>query len=93
MHDGVLFDNLDLQNGISGHHLPIERKSEVFDVLCGDRHVLLDDVDVEVCGEIVHVSANRVSIGIHSEKSNDWLSSVLFLVYRQKLFGSKTKLN
>ena len=80
VHDGILLDDFDLENGIPSGHLTIERKSEAFDVLLCDRHVLLYDVDVEVRRKIMHMSAHRVSCCVDTKESNDWLPCVFFLV-------------
>ena len=80
VHDGILLDDFDLENGIPSGHLTIERKSEAFDVLLSDRHVLLYNVDVEVRREIVHMSAHRVSCCVDAKESDDWLSCVFLLV-------------
>ena len=57
VHDWVFFNELDLKDSISCVNLLVEVDSELFDLLTIKVDSCLDNVDVEIGGEVVHVRA------------------------------------
>ena len=58
VHDWVLFNLFDFNDSISSIHGSVELDSELFDLLSGQSHILLYNVNVKVGREVMHVRAH-----------------------------------
>lgn len=79
VHDWVFFNELDFKDGVSCMHLLVKVDAELLDLFTIEIN-FLDNVDVEIGGEVVHVSADWVALGVYTEQSNHGFSGILFLI-------------
>ena len=81
VHDGILLDNFDFEDGVASVHQLIQLHPEVLHIFGRYTHVGLTDVNVEVRGEVVNMGANRITLSVDSKDADDGLAHVLFLVF------------
>ena len=78
--DWILLDNLNFKNRVCTIDNSVKLYLECLNLLGGQRHIGLDYMNIEVGGKVVYMSANRVSLSIHSENADDWLICFYFLL-------------